>query len=68
MMGNASAVVDRYAVRRMLVLFAVYLVLYIVFLGVRPLFMPDEVRYAEIAREMLVTGDWIVPRSALRRA
>jgi len=62
MMGNASAVVGRYAVRRMLLLFAVYLVLYIVFLGVRPLFMPDEVRYAEIAREMLVSGDWIVPR------
>ncbi len=35
--------------------------LWLATLNARPLFNPDEGRYAEIPREMLVDGDWVVP-------
>jgi len=43
------------------VLVVCYVLLYIVPLGVRPMIFPDEFRYAEISREILQRGDWVVP-------
>ncbi|MFA7230166.1 MAG: phospholipid carrier-dependent glycosyltransferase, partial [Victivallaceae bacterium] len=45
-------------------LIALFIVIYILPLGVRPMIAPDEYRYAEIPREMLLSNDWVVPRLA----
>ncbi len=38
-----------------------YLAVYILPLGVRPMVIPDETRYAQMGREILDSGDWVVP-------
>ncbi len=43
-------------------LFAILAVLWFATLNHNALVRPDEGRYAEIPREMLVSGDWITPR------
>jgi 4-amino-4-deoxy-L-arabinose transferase-like glycosyltransferase len=45
-----------------LALAAAFTLLWFGALDVRRLQHPDEGRYAEIAREMLVSGDWVTPR------
>ncbi|MFO1467192.1 MAG: glycosyltransferase family 39 protein [Steroidobacteraceae bacterium] len=44
-----------------LALVGLVLALWISALALRPLFNPDEGRYAEIPREMLASGDWTIP-------
>jgi|GEM_PF-932447 len=54
-------VVWRRPVASGLVLAGLVLVLYTCCLGRMPLLDPDEGRHAEVAREALVTGNWIIP-------
>src|ERR1700739_887973 len=43
-------------------LLALFTLVWLYALGIRTLVPPDEGRYAEMAREMLASGDWITPR------
>jgi 4-amino-4-deoxy-L-arabinose transferase len=48
--------------RGALILLAFWLIAYLIPLGWRPLVQPEELRHAELAREILVSGDWVVHR------
>jgi 4-amino-4-deoxy-L-arabinose transferase-like glycosyltransferase len=49
-------------IRDLAVLTAVIGGFFLLFLGHRPLAVPSEARYAELAREIVASGDWITPR------
>jgi len=48
--------------RDLLILIVLTALFFGIFLGSRPLSVPDEGRYVEIPREMVVTGDYLTPR------
>jgi 4-amino-4-deoxy-L-arabinose transferase len=48
--------------RFLLSISCIYIIVYILPLGALPAFISDETRYGEISREMIATGDYIVPR------
>ena len=50
------------AVKRFLGSMVLFTALWFTLLAHRPLFDPDEGRYAEIPREMLSGGEWVIPR------
>src|SRR5262245_13877061 len=48
--------------RLAVLLLAIVIAGYAAGIGLRPLVAPDEFRYAEVPREMIASGDWVVPR------
>jgi 4-amino-4-deoxy-L-arabinose transferase-like glycosyltransferase len=58
----ASLLAERKRTRRLLLCAALAAILYLPALGRPALWEPDEGRYAEIAREMVLTHDYVTPR------
>ena len=48
--------------KRVLIWGALFVVMFIGTLWYRPLLLEDETRYAEVAREMITSGDWVSPQ------
>src|ERR1700722_8720972 len=53
---------QRFWWRDILLLSVILSIFFGVLNGIRPLSVPDEARYSEIPREMVVTGDYVTPR------
>ncbi|MFB0986918.1 MAG: phospholipid carrier-dependent glycosyltransferase [Phycisphaerales bacterium] len=63
-MNSISPMPERSKTTQRLALFLVpilFIGIFILPLGLRPLIVPDEARYAVIPAEMIDTGEWIVP-------
>jgi 4-amino-4-deoxy-L-arabinose transferase-like glycosyltransferase len=58
---TTESAIDRRERWLYLALAGLVVLIWLATLGARPLFNPDEGRYAEIPREMLSGGDWIIP-------
>ncbi|QSH42096.1 phospholipid carrier-dependent glycosyltransferase [Lentisphaerota bacterium ZTH] len=48
--------------KNIIILLGVFVLLYFGTIWFRPLYTPDETRYAEMARELIVHHDWVVPK------
>ncbi len=54
----------RFGIKALWWLAAVFVVVYLIPIDMRPLVVPDEARYAAIPAEMIDTGEWVVPHLA----
>ena len=61
-MTTASPYKNAYERRTTWLILAALWLLLLVFASLRPLAVPDEGRYGEVGRWMLVSGDWLTPR------
>ncbi len=59
-MNNSVSASDNWRIYAFILLL-LYVLIYLLPLGLRPLMIPDEVRYAEIPREMIASGQWVSP-------